>query len=450
MNSFPSFHINKNEYENNPLLKQKTFFSNKVSYKLVQYDKVKMEELYPIDPDVLISSKYRSVFLNPDTDEVICFSPPKSTPVSTFMYKYPHFEEISSIITETIEGTMITLFYDRRLNNWEICTKSAIGGKYFYYRTEYNNDTNRQLTFRSMFCEAFGINELSEIRSNDRCYLVKNHCYTFILQHPDNHMVLPVKKPKVYLVAVHEFNQTRTAVSPVMQYEFEKWDIFLNEGTKIHYPKIYLARNYDEINDAFCKMTERYDNMGFMVTNIKTGDRTTFRNPGYDYIRELRGNNPNLQYQYLDIVKKNRVKEFLSCFPIYKKQFRGFHDSYHECITQIHNSYVSYYVLKTGKRIAKKYMPIIYRLHHEIYLPSKLDVERGKIIIQRNVVKNFIKTYETGYLFHLIKNLNEPYITDPEPEEGKEPDEPEELSDLDRQPDDETKEYVLDMSCDAV
>jgi hypothetical protein len=219
------------------------------------------------------------------------------------------------------------------------------------------------------------------------------------------------------------------------------------------------------MNELFYKMTARYDNMGFMITNTKTGDRTTIRNPAYDYIRELRGNNPNLEYQYLDIVKKNRVKEFLSCFPIYKKEFREFHDSYQECVTQIHNSYVSYYVFKTGKRIAKKYMPIIYRLHHEIFLPSKLDIERGKIIIHRNVVKNFIQTYETGYLFHLVKRLNEPYITDPmpdweweeekkegesgEPESGEsEPESGEsgEQGQGEEKREDETAEYVLDMS----
>ena len=418
MNVWPSFDINKTEYENNPLITQKTYFSNKISYIRLQYDKAKVEELHPLEPNVLVSGKYRSVFLNPDTEEIVCFSPPKSTPVSIFIHKYPKLD--TSIVTETIEGTMVTLFYDGLLNHWEICTKSAVGGKYFYYRTEYNNETNNQLSFRTMFCEAMGVKELDEIPSSDRFLSVRSYCFTFILQHPENHMVLPVKKPKAYLVALHNFNPDGHSVTPVMQDVFEKWDFFQNAGIKVYYPKIYAIHDYDEMNELFYQMTARYDNMGFMITNKQTGDRTTIRNPKYDYVRALRGNNPNLQYQYLEVMKEDKIKEFLSYFPMYKKQFRVFYDSWQECVTQIHNSYVSFYVFKTGKRIAKKYMQFICRLHHEVYILSKMG-EEGTTIIKRNVVNDFMQTYETGRLFHLMQILHEPYISEPAPKEPVEP-----------------------------
>ena len=63
-------------------------------------------------------------------------------------------------------------------------------------------------------------------------------------------------------------------------------------------------------------------------------------------------------------------------------------------------------------------MEFICRLHHEVYILSKMG-EHGTTIINRNVVKNFMQTYETGRLFHLMQILHEPYISDPEP--AKEP-----------------------------
>ena len=50
---------------------------------------------------------------------------------------------------------------------------------------------------------------------------------------------------------------------------------------------------------------------------IKTDDgaRYKFRNPNYEHVRHLRGNQPKLQYQYLVLRQSGKVKEYLQYYP---------------------------------------------------------------------------------------------------------------------------------------
>ena len=51
----------------------------------------------------------------------------------------------------------MNLFYDPRRETWEIATKGAIGGNYWYYRTQYGEKDTSQLTFREMFNDALKV-----------------------------------------------------------------------------------------------------------------------------------------------------------------------------------------------------------------------------------------------------------------------------------------------------
>jgi hypothetical protein len=62
---------------------------------------------------------------------------------------------------------MINLFFDRERNMWEIATKNAVGGHYWYYRQHYGvNVGSNQYTFRQMFMEAVGEPALSDLNDS--------------------------------------------------------------------------------------------------------------------------------------------------------------------------------------------------------------------------------------------------------------------------------------------
>ena len=76
-------------------------------------------------------------------------------------------------------------------------------------------------------------------------------------------------------------------------------------------------------------MNTSYDIVGVIIHNIQTGERTKIRNPIYEKVRNLRGNQPKLQYQYLCLRKEEKVEDYLKFFPENKSQFLEFSDQIH-------------------------------------------------------------------------------------------------------------------------
>ena len=176
--------------------------------------------------------------------------------------------------------------------------------------------------------------------------------------------------------------------------------MFKNNTHPILFPKQFQYASYDEAKTENCSIQTDFTNLGVMVTNIETGERTSLNNPRYEEVKLLRGNNPNLQYQYLCLRKTGKIQDFLFYFPQYKKIFYRFYQEYENFVTNVHFSYLTYYVQKQGVQISKKYSPHIYKIHHEIYLPS-LQTEEP-IIIKRRVVKEYFDNLEPRELiYHL-------------------------------------------------
>ena len=388
--------------------------------------------------------KYRSVVLD-DNKSILCFSPPNSIPLDNFKEKYPDDAPCIDDVyaNEIMEGTMINLFYDERTQTWEIASRGAIGGNYWYYRTQYlleeqetepvqteyaeprKQSNIQQMTFRQMFMDAMKNDPQQELNTMPILeYLPKNYCYSFVLQHPDNHIVLPISEPHLFLVAVYEIVDSCT-VKFVPPHIYETWSVFTD--STIEFPKKYELTTYRELEDVYGSIHSEYSSMGVMFTNIRTGERAALSNPVYEEIKKLRGNNPNLQYQYFCLIRSGQVDKFLEYFPTYKKVFMQFSKQYQDFITNVHQSYFSYYVKKEGVPIAKKYFIHASKIHHQIYLPSlsnynpkvsdavifdisgtpiPIPSSTQKVVITRKIVKQYfddMNPSENLYYLHYDK-----------------------------------------------
>ena len=353
------------------------------------------------------SSIYHSVIFTMPEKRLLSFSPPNTMDLAIFRNKYPEITH-NMYLNEIIEGTMINLFFDHRINQWVLSTRSSIGGNYWYYRTQYHgfNNNNMQPTFRQMFIDALhDVNsdtELSSIEFDlfdtivDSLQLPRNYCYSFIIQHPANHIVQTIYKPTAYLVAVYEINGNENTAKHIPVSIYRDWPC-IQLSNKIRIPKQFDSFNtsYTSIMEMIRTMDRR--NMGIMITHMETGDRTMSLNPVYEDLKILRGNHPNLLYHYLDLKKNNKVIHFLIEFPIYKQLFYNFDMIFQGFVTNIHNAYVSYYVKKSGEQIPKIYFIHVYNIHHNVYLKSM-----KKIIIKTSVVDNYMTHLETGSLYHYL------------------------------------------------
>ena len=160
-------------------LSVKHWRQNDRNYKIIRYNKE-----YLLDELIKSSGLFRSVILN-DENKIIVFSPPKSLSSDVFINTYGK-DVLNCRAEQYVEGTMINVFNDH--GEWEIATRSTVGGKITFFRVDGNITT-----FRHMFLDACNYVNL------DFDYLDKSLCYSFILQHPENRIVSPIVEKGIYL-----------------------------------------------------------------------------------------------------------------------------------------------------------------------------------------------------------------------------------------------------------
>jgi hypothetical protein len=347
-------------------------------------------DIYKKDENYHRYGNFRSVVTC--NDHIVTIAPIKSSSFETFksINQYSSLDFTKQLCAnEVIEGTMINLFYNNFNSAWEIATKSAIGGNYWFYRTQYNGSTefDKQMTFRQMFMEALGEDFNSELGDSTVVkQLNTDFTYSFVMQHPANHIVLNIAKPTIYLVAGFriEGDDKITQYSP-----FDMSQSAFN-GSINNLP-ILLPRTVD-IDDKniedISRIAECYD-AGIMLHSKINGKRIKIKNDTYERLKDIRGNNPNIHYHYLSLFASGNVNEFLSQFPIYKKLFNQFYNQSYNFIKEVHDAYVSYYVNKNGKsvRVNKSIFTHIYTLHSKYYIPA-IDSE-FPIIVTRDVVAKY-------------------------------------------------------------
>jgi hypothetical protein len=306
---------------------------NNNKYSIIRYDK----EMLAADLIPTIGL-LRSVVIDA-TNQVVSFSPPKSLPYSSFIEK--NCERNDDIVAqEFVEGTMINVFWDKTSGlsgSWEFATRNTVGGEVSFYKNKKNDKT-----FREMFLEAsqnagFNLNMLNPV-----------YCYSFILQHPDNRIVVPFKETQLYLVEVYEIVNTADGTVNVLSHDlnnvksYEGW-----ANVSIRFPQIYDNwSTYDDLKNEYACMNTPYQVLGVVIKNKKSLERTKLRNPVYEYVRHLRGNQPKTQYQYLSLRKEGKVGDFLKYYPENIKEFSYFRDKMHDFTFALYQNYISCYIKK--------------------------------------------------------------------------------------------------------
>ena len=398
--------------ESNPNIKEKIYETPQQSYVVLNSN-----EEWNSDSELKTDSleNYHSVILEYPSRRLLSFAPPKNqeyTDINDYLSFYKKNTDIESdfYTNEFVEGTFIHLFYDPRISSWEIATKRAVGGNYSYFHIP----GKESITYKQMVIEAFRENDMSLNDLPFLDYLPKNHCYSFVLQHPANHIVIPIHTPKMYLVSVYKIDMDKNTATFISPLEYQLWSAFdnLREGI-LYFPKM-IDSSSSSFNDYITLIQNDvsihtpYTQMGLMMTNLNTGKRCSIINPNYEEMCKIRGNYTNIQYQYLCLRRINKVLHFLKYFPQYKSLFYEYREQYENLLTNIHTSYISYYIQKNGTFISKKYFSIIYDIHHSIFLPSvKTSLQSGiteKIIIKRSVIKDYLNQLDPGKILHIINS----------------------------------------------
>lgn len=388
LNSIPGFTELINGNDNTNVLKLSKTNKNNQSYKIIKYDK------NFLSTDLIPSyGVLRSVILN-SLNSIVSFAPPKSISSDLFMTKYPELGE-GIVAEEFVEGTMVNVFWDKSIQlsgAWEIATRNSVGGEVSFYKTAESK------TFRSMFLEAANVCNLNLNTLDPR------FCYSFVLQHPDNRIVTPFSKPSLYLVEVYEIYYAEPGFHSIYSINIDDVKQMWNfTQTSVKFPQVYdLSNGYAELKSKYASMNTPYDVLGVMLKNKMTMERTKFRNPVYEQVRRLRGNQPKLMYQYLCLRQQGKVRDYLNYYPENKKEFSFFRDNLHTFTSALFQNYLSCYV---HKDVPLKEFPDQYRTHmyhlHQIYinqLRSKgLCVTNNEVIDYVNKMHPSLQMYSLNH-----------------------------------------------------
>ena len=351
--------------------------TNGNTYKIINYDKSQLN-----DDNISTAGLFRSVILNKDI-KLVSFSPPKSIKTGTFIQKYPEINE-NIIAEEFVEGTMINVFWDPSVGLWEFATRNTVGATSKFFKSA------ESLTFRDMFLEAVAKNNLIIDSLN------RNYCYSFVLQHPKNRIVVPFLEPQLYLVAVY------TVYSDNYQIELCPPNILQEclTNTTVKIPQTYQEKTYSELINKYASAETDYKVLGVMLHNKVTGERAKIRNPVYEEVRCLRGNQPKLQFQYLTLRRERKVKDFLNFYPENKKEFTLFRDQVHLFTEALFINYVSCYIKK--EKTLKEY-PEQFRTHmfnlHKTYLE---DLKDKNLYVNISIVINYINDIAPAKLMYSL------------------------------------------------
>jgi hypothetical protein len=325
------------------------------------------------------------VMINDSPSKIVSFAPPKSVSGTDFMTLYP-VKTNTIIAEEFIEGTMINVFYNPVTTAWQLSTRNTVGADISFY-------TNSK-TFKQMFTEAC-FNNNFDIRNLNRTF-----CYSFILQHPENRIVVPFKHPQLYLVAVYHISQTETSISITEENLNKVRQSGFQVGNTVRFPDKYEFSSYTELIEKFASPNTPYDIMGIIVKNMDTGVRTKFRNPIYEEVRHLRGNQPKLQYQYLCLRHSGKLPEFLKYYPETKEQMSQFRDQVHMFTNTLHKNYISCYVKKekTLKEFSDQYKTHMFKLHEQFIN----ELRPQQLCVNNTVVIRYVNSLDPSLLMFCL------------------------------------------------
>ena len=306
-----------------------------------------------------IVSQYRGIIVEKNTNKPVCY---------TFSSMKRHLPDEITLencnITYSYDGSQIKVFYDVSSKSWVVSTTRRIdSSKSFYFSNK---------SFYDMWKESITL---------DYEKLNKDYCYSFILQHPDNHVVARHSKPNVIHVLTRNMRtyklvEENIGVSKPTTVSFtNKGEIWKSIKRLPFYKEGYVVK----YNDMFVKLV----------------------NNKYQEVKELRGSSYSLLFHYFCLKKEHKIRKYLSYYPEVSETFSQYEKLFHNLCMIAYNEYIMVRVRKAIdiKNSLQFLKPVLYKLHG-IHITKKYK------ITLRSVVKHF-ESYDPQLLKSLVDKSNQ-------------------------------------------
>jgi len=271
---------------------------------------------------------------------------------------------LACVAEEFVDGTLVGAFYDKHNSRWRIHTRSTLDAVCRYY--------SQSKSFADMFDEAAAAYNWDT--------LDKSVSYSFVLQHPENRIVVPVAKPTLYLVQ-------KALISSTGLTRFLANDGAENFGLLPQQIPVETKTASDLHNYIMRDLAlKRHHTQGIVVKMAADGSRWKVRTAEYSRVRRLRGNSARRDYLWLDAWRNGMLPEYLALFPEERLLADATVNRWKRATGDVHHLYTDVFKARSLARdmIPQKYRPLVYGLH-TLYTQSLKPV--GKTVDWKTVLQ---------------------------------------------------------------
>lgn len=358
-NGLDSFTLVKEILELEPYYLKVKEDNNYPDLYLLCYDKTKSDMTLPLVREC------RGIILEKNTNKVVCYTFNKSIDFVCNNVVLDRNNEIvvpegfdynDSVVEESVDGTQVRLFYYN--NMWCVATTRCIDAKRSYW---YSNRS-----FNDLFDEACVINydELDKL-----C------CYSFVLRHPDNRIVVSYSHASL----VHVCTRNMETLEEIDVY------IGVNKAERFKFNKFY-----DVVMSAMYNLS--YNTEGYVLRD-KDYNRIKIKSAKYLNIKSMRGNSNNPLFHYLKLRQGGTLQEYIYYYPEDVNTFKYYEVNLGNIIRSIHREYINKHIKMLPTQITWQYRPTIFKLHGK-YLNDRVPTSVA-------MVESYINTLEPAQLCFL-------------------------------------------------
>jgi hypothetical protein len=291
------------------------------------------------------------IILDKESLKIICYTFIKCMEENTIN---PELFTGNLYIEPSYEGTLIRVFHYN--NEWFFSTKKMINAR----RAKWVSSKS----FFDLFQETLPNPNIDE-------YLDKTKCYSFLLIHHENNVV--IRYPKNNIIHISTFDS-------VNQCECEAT---IDHGIMKSIRQPISFQNQEEFMNYVqaLKNDKNIDNEGIMFIN-NNYVRQKFKKDLYVFIRNLWGNTNSRFYRYLELRKNpSDIQNYLIYFEKDKILFSNYEEKIGQVALEIYNLYATKYISKTeGTKIPYYLKDFIYAIHGN-FLKTRVKVKHEDIMI---------------------------------------------------------------------
>lgn len=304
----------------------------------------------PADPYVVIHydkqsdmtmphvASFRSVVWDVRANRPVCAAPLKTSEVD---------RENPFIVEDFIDGVMLNMFWDKITNSWRLCSRSQLDAQNTFYSRR---------PFATLFAEAVSAGGL------DFDDLSRDHTYSWVLQHPEERIVVaaPYGIPRLYLVEMATF---KDGVQEILRNP----NLHLTAKFCALLPARHEMATVKEITDCVEALGHRFGAQwkGLMVKNGSSLSTSKFVSPQYAAAREMRGNVAKLPFIWLERWSAQSLNQYLR---IYKEETHAANEvveAFKVCTQDAFNLYHQVYKARSFplRDAPQKYRKLLWDMH---------------------------------------------------------------------------------------